>query len=54
MVLQGKLCGRVGRRRELFTAPNQQTVGSGLFFALLAHPMDAAAVEHALLAGGDL
>jgi hypothetical protein len=33
MVLQGKLCGRVGRRRELSSSPGSHHRGSGLFFA---------------------
>jgi hypothetical protein len=32
MVLQGKLCGRVGRRRELFCSPESARADSGLFF----------------------
>jgi hypothetical protein len=32
MVLQGKLCGRVGRRRELFLNGPSQAIGSGHFY----------------------
>ena len=39
MVLQGKLCGRVGRRRELFPSPESARADSGLLFCARPPPL---------------
>ena len=51
MVLQGKLCGRVGRRRELFQSPEPVAAGSGLFLFLV---LSGRAREHHLTVSPDL
>ena len=45
MVLQGKLCGRVGRRRELFLAPSQRLKSLARGFFLPGHRAERAGVR---------